>query len=200
MGGETTVDNNTLLNNAYYQLQQLLPSSKILPTTEHRTVDNDTVADNNKIQEEGHLNTASTGHFFPTSCYLRNKTPTPNGIIVQCANSSHMQAIDTGKLDIPSLPENATTVHVFPDMNTALISVPELCDADCLVNFQKSHVTIYKPEGKVIFFGRRDPQTQIWLVPLHPPNEHALSAYHQETKPVLTSYLHACAGYPTKAT
>ena len=61
-----------------------------------------------------------------------------------------MQATDTVKLDIPSLPENATTAHVFPDMKTALVSVPGLCDANCLVTFQKSHVTVYNPEGKMI--------------------------------------------------
>ena len=80
-----------------------------------------------------------------------------------------MQATDTGKLEIPSLPENATTAHVFIDTKTALMLVPELCDADCLVTFQKSHVTVYNPEGKMILIGRRDPQTRLWLVPLHPP-------------------------------
>ena len=111
-----------------------------------------------------------------------------------------MQATDTGKLDIPSLPENATTAHVFPDITTSLILVPKLCDANCLVTFQKSHVTVYNPEGKMILVGRHDPQTRLWLVPLHTPTGHALSAYHQETKPALTPYLHACAGFPTKVT
>ena len=141
-GRATAVDNNTIIKNNYYRIQQLLPSSKIPPTIEYRTVDNDTVADKNKIQGEGHLDTAATGHFVATSCRLLNKTPTPNGLIVQCANSSHMQATDNRKLYIPSLPENATTAHVFPDMKTALILVPELCDADCLLTFQKSYVTV----------------------------------------------------------
>ena len=85
-------------------------------------------------------------------------------------------------------------------MKTSLISAPELCDADCLLILQKSHVTVYNPEGKMILVGRRDPQTRLWMVPLNPPTGHALSAYHKETKPALTSYLHACAGFPKKAT
>ena len=134
-GRATAIDNNTIIKNKYHRLQQLPPSIKIPPTTEHLTVDNDTVADRNKIKGEGHIDTAATGHFVTTSCCLLNKTPTPNGLILQCTNSSHMQATETGKLDIPSLPENATTEHVFPDTKTALISVPELCDADCLATF-----------------------------------------------------------------
>ena len=108
------------------------------------------------MQGEGHLKKAATGHFVTTSCRLLNKTPTPNGLIVQCANYSHMQATDTGKLDIPSLPQNATTAHVFTDMKTEIIWVPKLCDADCLITFQESHVTVYDPEGKMILVGRHD--------------------------------------------
>ena len=52
----------------------------------------------------------------------------------------------------------------------------------------------------MILVGRRDPQTRLWLVPLHPPTGHALSAYLQEKNPALMSYLHACARFPTKAT
>ena len=147
------MDNNTTIKNNYFWLQQLLPLSKIPPTTDHHTVEKDTVADKNNRQGEGHLDTAATGHFDTTSFRLLNKRRTPNGLMVQCTNSSHMQATDTIKLDIPSLPENATTEHVFPDMTTALILVPKLCDSDCLVTFQKSHVTVYNPEGKMILVG-----------------------------------------------
>ena len=157
-GRATAVYNNTIIKNNYYRLQQLVPSSKIPLTTEHCTVDNDKVADKNNRQGEGHLDTAASWHFVTTSCRILNKIPTPNGLIVQCANSSHMQATDTWKLDIPSLPKNAKTAHVFPDMKTALILVPELCDADCLVTFQKSHVTVYNPEGKMILVGECDPK------------------------------------------
>ena len=79
-----------------------------------------------------------------------------------------MQATDTIKLDIPTLPEKATTSNVFTYMTTSLILVPKLCDAECLVTFQKSHVTVYNPEGKMILVGRHDPQTRLWMVPLHP--------------------------------
>ena len=113
-GRVTSVDNNTVIKNNYYRLQELLPSSKIPSTTEYRTVDNDTLAEKNNIKGEGHLDTAETVNFVTTYRRLLNKTPTPNGLIVQCANSSHMQATDTGKLDITPLPENSTTAHAFP--------------------------------------------------------------------------------------
>ena len=113
-----------------------------------------------------------------------------------------MQATAIGTLDLPTLPSQAQTAHVFKEMSTALISVPELCDTDCRVTFLKTHVTVYDSTNKIILVGRRDLQAGLWLVPLQQPtpNQLALIAYHQGSKPALTRYLHACAGYPTTAT
>jgi hypothetical protein len=41
-----------------------------------------------------------------------------------------MQSVATQELDIPSLPATAKKAHAFKEMDKALLSVPELVDAD----------------------------------------------------------------------
>jgi hypothetical protein len=98
-------------------------------------------------------------------------------------------------------------------MDKALLSVPELVDSDCNVNFDKNTVVVINNKTKqIILKGRRDPATRLWLVPIvqqqiqlqqeykfkiptsvpHAAN----SAYHQKKISKLIQFLHATAGSP----
>ena len=114
---------------------------------------------------EAHPDTAATGHFLPVGCKGK---PLPNEAIeVICANGASMHSIATQELDLPSLPAQAKKAHVFHEMDKALLSVPELVDADCNVNFDKqSVVVIDNKTEQVILKGRRDPATRLWLIPI----------------------------------
>jgi hypothetical protein len=161
---------------------------------------------------ESHPDTAATGHFLPVG--FKGKILLNEEIEVICANGASMHSVETQELDIPSLPAKAKKAHSFKEMDKALLSVPELVDADCNVNFNKTSVVVINNNTKqVILEGRRDPATRLWLIPIvqkklqlqHkfkfkiPPTAvpHAAnSAYHQKTIPKLIQFLHATAGSP----
>jgi hypothetical protein len=145
---------------------------------------------------EAHPDTAATGHFVPIG-YKGKVLPNEN-IEVLCANGASMHSIGTQELDLPSLPSKAKKAHVFVEMDKALLSVPELVDSDCNVNFNKNTVVVIDNNTKkVILEGKRDPATRLWLVPIvqqriHLQQEYkfkiptdvphaANSAYHQKT-------------------
>jgi hypothetical protein len=99
-------------------------------------------------------------------------------------------------------------------MDKTLLSVPELVDADCNVNFNKKGVVVIdKNTEQMILKGRRDPATRLWLIPIvqqpiklqhqfkfkiptidvpHTVN----STYQQRTVSKLIQFLHATAGSP----
>jgi hypothetical protein len=99
-------------------------------------------------------------------------------------------------------------------MDKALLSVPELVDSDCNVNFDKKTVVVIDNNTqKVILEGRRDPATRLGLVPIVQQQielQHqfkfnipttaiphaANSAYHQKTISKLIQFLPATAGSP----
>jgi hypothetical protein len=112
-----------------------------------------------------HPDTTATGHFLPVGCKGK---PLPNEEIEAiCANGASMQSVGTQELDIPLLPAKAKKAHTFIEMDKALLSVPELVDADCNVNFnQKGVVVIDNNTEQVILKGRRDPATRLWLIPI----------------------------------
>jgi hypothetical protein len=159
---------------------------------------------------EAHPDTAATGHFLPVG--YKGKLLPNEDIEVICANGASMHSVETQELDIPSLPATAKKAHTFREMDKALLSVPELVDADCNVNFDKSSVVVINNKTKqVILEGKRDPATRLWLVPIiqqklqqqqskvnhnisvpHTVN----SAYHQKTISKLIQFLHATAGSP----
>ena len=114
---------------------------------------------------EAHPDTAATGHFLPLG--YKGKTLPNENIEVICANGASMQSVGTQELDLPSLPAKAKKAHTFKEMDKALLSVPELVDADCNVNFNKeSVVVINNNTQQVILKGRRDPATRLWLIPI----------------------------------
>mmetsp|Transcript_1703 Transcript_1703/g.3400 ORF Transcript_1703/g.3400 Transcript_1703/m.3400 type:complete len:122 (+) Transcript_1703:409-774(+) len=86
----------------------------------------------------GTINSAATDPFMPDTYTGDAATPTQNGIIVDYANGSHMQATVTNVLVIPELPKSARGGHKFKDIHLPLISVTKLCQAGCKVQFSKT--------------------------------------------------------------
>jgi hypothetical protein len=87
-----------------------------------------------------HPDTAATGHFLPIG--YKGKKLLNEKIEVICAKVASMHSVGTQELDIPSLPASAKKAHAFKEMDKALLSVPELVDADCNVNFNKTSVVV----------------------------------------------------------
>jgi hypothetical protein len=124
-----------------------------------------------------------------------------------------MQATHTCTLKLPNLPRAAQSAHIFPKMQSALLSIPKLCDAGCTAHFSNTNVVVRTQDGTVVLSGHRDPITKLWEVRLA-PHYHKLSppkpttqvvafpnsAYKQKTLQDLLAFPHATAGSPTVAT
>ena len=103
--------------------------------------------------------------------------------------------------------------HGFREMDRSLISVPVMCDADCIVVFNKGNVQVIK-DNKIIIKGPRDMETNLWLITLEINNTNnnntkptkrlfviqlkhtANSVYQQKPVSYLQAWYHAALGAP----
>ena len=76
-----------------------------------------------------------------------------------------MYSTHTGELDIPMLPLAARQCHIVPELaSQSLISIGQLADANCIIRFDKTSVTVTL-DGKTIMRGRRNPHgSKLWHV------------------------------------
>ena len=177
----------------------------------------------------GALDLGATGHFVPMQYKGLQETLTPVGITVGCANKTSMQSQATDVLDIPQLPEKARHCYKFNDISVPLISVYRICKGTGLkVSFVEDSVTIETiRDGRILLIGHRDPDSDLYFLPLHPENDPlprvetvpsprvksqlkkeielkfhmiAAGAYEIKTASTLVKFLHAALGYPTKNT
>ena len=73
-----------------------------------------------------------------------------------------MLSTQHGELNIPQLPLAARRAHIVPALTDhSLISIGQLCDSGCQVNFNATSVCVTH-EGKPIFTGTRNPDTKLW--------------------------------------
>lgn len=142
-----------------------------------------------------------TGHFLQTSNPCNHKTRTSNGISVMLPNKQSMMSTYTCQLAIPSLPQEALQAHMFPNLAKPLISIGQLCDANCMACFTKRKLIISR-NNEVLLSTPRDPDSGLWMIPLNPTaqQQQANSAYHTTSKEDHVVFLHACGGYPVKST
>jgi hypothetical protein len=79
------------------------------------------------------------------SAPVTNKAVTSNPIHVTLPDGTTMTSTHTGTIHIPGLPLSACTAHIFPALgHTSLLSIGQLCAADCTAIFNGSTATIYK--------------------------------------------------------
>ena len=80
-------------------------------------------------------------------------------------NGSPMYTKKTIELLLPKLPPKARKGYTVPNITNNLVSVAELCDADCNVFFHKHGVEI-DFDGEIIGRGWRDRPSRLWRIPL----------------------------------
>jgi len=114
------------------------------------------------------VDTGCTGHFLAVSAPYKNKQSTNTGISVRLPNQDIMTATHTAELDLPDLPQAARNAHIFPALGTtSLISVGQLCDAQCTAIFTKTTVDITHND-KTILKGIRTKTNNLWHATLPP--------------------------------
>ena len=63
------------------------------------------------------------------------------------------------------------TGYIMPSFTNTLIGVGPICDAKCIVVFNKKDVTVISPEGKPILRGWREKKLPtLWRFALKPTN------------------------------
>ena len=112
------------------------------------------------------VDSGCTGHYFPPNLPVTNIQPIQHDFAVTLPDSSKIQATHTAAVSIPTLDSTATKTYLFPNLHSALLSVGQLCDANCTVTFQKQQVLVYNDKKNIIATGIRDPQTGLWKIPL----------------------------------
>ena len=76
--------------------------------------------------------------YIHTSILLTHISATQTGVKVLLSNHATIQASRTGKLDIPSLPPEARTSHIFTELASgSLLLIGQLCDHGCSAYFDK---------------------------------------------------------------
>jgi hypothetical protein len=120
-----------------------------------------------------------------------------------------------------------STADLIPSIKTSLLSASKLADAGYFTVSDKDEVNVYdsnttsiKPTKQAVLTGWRDNKTGLWRVPLvnqinhentdtyllskdeslNIANEIANNVYDLPSTEQAIRYLHACAGFPTKAT
>ena len=63
-----------------------------------------------------YLQNPAVSNYLHTANPVINVQPTSNGVSMLLPNRTKIQAIHIGQLDIPSLPPEAKTAHIFPEL------------------------------------------------------------------------------------
>jgi hypothetical protein len=131
--------------------------------------------------------------------------------------------IDATRLqaNLPNLPASAKLAHVFPPgkLKTSLVSIPELCDANCQANYDINKLTVYSPAGIPIMSAPRstaadglwhfDLNNLSYLPPDHPEiplgfDNHPRAAYasslRTQTLAERVRFIHQVFGAPATST
>jgi hypothetical protein len=149
----------------------------------------------------------STGHFFPNNTtQLTNILPTTKPISVILPDGSTIRSTHTGLLPIPELPLQATKAHLFPSLHTALVSIPQLCDAGCSALFTAEAATILLDQHPILQGSRT--ADGLWQLQLNQPPQQQVkhttpkaNAVYTPTKLAeLVKYSHATLFSPVFST
>ena len=119
-----------------------------------------------------------------------------------------MTSYGTSTLQLP-LPPTACHVTHFKDIKRDLLSIGQLCDADCTSIYNKNEFLLYK-NGQVILRGPRNQSTRLWDVDLQlqtnpqpsptPTNHTCNHAWSQQSTAATVKFLHAACGHPSIST
>lgn len=115
-------------------------------------------------------------------------------ISITLADGHHLASDHITQLPVASstLPPDAITAHVVPQLSTSLLSIGQLCDHGCTAVFDRATANIYH-NHQLVMSGARDPLTRLWNIDLpHPPSP--------ATTATLQQPLHACYSINPRST
>ena len=160
----------------------------------------------------------TSGHFLGINSACVNKLRTNEGINVQLPDGSSITSTHTASLNLPQLPPDARTAHIFPELTHALISISMLCKQGLMAIFDDEKVYITKG-GEVILHGEINKPTRLYMINIEGKEEKihhklnvnhldnigavkrfAYNAYEIKAKKELVEYYHRCCFSPVIST
>ena len=165
------------------------------------------------------MDSGTSKHYMKINSPLQKIHCVNDGERVVLPNGEQIVSTHRGSVPIPTLSPQAREAHVFPGLTqSSLISISQLCDDGCDVNFKKNWAYVYKNK-KLIMKGKRNFRNGMYEInltninkieiPRNNPiikdntiNQSQLSSnvYHiTKTKEVI-EYLHRCCFSPKIST
>ena len=137
--------------------------------------------------------TGCSAHFCTPTHPLLNVQSTDIPVQIRIPDGSYMLSTQHGELNIPQLPLAARRAHIVPALTDhSLISIGQLCDSGCQVNFDATSVCVTH-EGNPIFNGTRNSDTKLWSL----TNAPALAPAPAST--IFTQYANVAVGASSPA-
>jgi hypothetical protein len=144
-------------------------------------------------------------HYGTRDLPVLNKRPSTKEICIRTANGATMKAMHEAELDILALHIAARHIYIVPDLaDKTLLSVSQLCKADCQVVFNDKTITVHH-HGKIVLKGGLQNGLALWEMEIPNKPECTLeftanAAIYFNTAAKIVKFMHAALGYPTLAT
>jgi hypothetical protein len=131
----------------------------------------------------------ATGNFMIPGAPVTNISPsTKTPIIINLPDGSQIKSTHTCEIDNPDLPKEARHAHIVPGLaHTSLVSIKMLCDAGCILTYDKNACKVYF-KNKVMWRGVREPSTGLWILNITTPDNKTTvtdSQSHQRIAPTI---------------
>ena len=102
------------------------------------------------------MDSGTSKHYMKINSPLQKIHCVNDGERVVLPNGEQIVSTHRGSVPIPTLSPQAREAHVFPGLTqSSLISISQLCDDGCDVNFKKNWAYVYKNK-KLIMKGKRN--------------------------------------------
>jgi hypothetical protein len=141
------------------------------------------------------MDSGCTSNFLSAAAPCSEKQAAHVPLNVNMPNGTTIQSSHTCNLLLRGLLPQARQAHNLPGLvYNSLISVGQLCDNGCSVNFTHDQVTVTKNK-ECVMRGSRDPKSRLWRVDLKQKFEkHEVQCNHahdNNNQKDLIKYLHA---------
>ena len=155
--------------------------------------------------------TGTTGNFISLkdASAILDVRVTTCPITVTLPDGSTAVSTHTGTLNLPSLPDAARRVDIFPNWVGSLLSIGVLCDNGLRAVYSDTTVTISDTNGITVLEGYRCTRSKLWLIDIgspyigaaRPPQiSCAVVTEARGTQEQIVAYYSACMGAPAPST
>ena len=121
----------------------------------------------------GILDSVTTMIFLTPTTPGTDSKKLKHGNIVRLPDGSTTLTTHSKNLLLPELPLAACKREIGPSQQP-LISIPQLCQNDLKVTFDKEKATIYSQNGSPVLTGKFCPIKKLFLLPIGPSHSHKL--------------------------